>query len=172
MKSKRVKKPKKPKLGTLRRKAGQLWGERVRELHGNQCAICGFKHGSINGNGNPVYLNAHHIEGRNNYVTRFDLLNGIALCPGCHDLKTDSAEQSPIWFMEWLKANRPNLIRYILDIRTVRIETSVEWYQEIIGRLEKPVELTEAERTIVNFPESYRKWQTVAALPLTDVPPS
>lgn len=167
MANKKPKKPKKPKLGTLRRKADQLWSLRVRELHENRCAICGMLHGAPNANGQPVYLNAHHIEGRNNYITRFDFLNGIALCPGHHDLKRDSAEQSPLWFMEWLKNNRPNLPSYILGKREIKAETSVEWYLAIIKRLEKPIELTEEEKSIVNYPASYLR------LPLSPlVPPA
>lgn len=172
MPNKKQKKPKKPKLGTLRRKADQLWSERVRELHGHRCAICGMEHGKLNGNGSPVYLNAHHIEGRNNYATRFDILNGIALCPGHHDLKTDSAEQSPLWFMEWLKNNRPNLPAYILSRRNLEVETSVEWYQAILARFANPIVLTDEEKAIVNFPASYQKEPPAAPLLPTDEMPS
>jgi len=84
------------------------------------------------------------------------VLNGIALCPGCHDLKIDSAEQSPIWFMfEWLTKNRPKLIDYILEMRNGKVKTSAEWYLEIIEKLSNPIELTEEQKDTLNYPTSF-----------------
>jgi len=65
---KKTTKKKKPKLSTLSKKAMKLWSLRVRELHNHKCAICGFEHGTLNERGNKAYLNAHHIEGRKNWI--------------------------------------------------------------------------------------------------------
>lgn len=143
------------KLTTLRRKADKLWSERVRELHGFKCPICNFTHGTLNKKGNKIYLNSHHIEGRKNWALRFDILNGIALCPGHHDLNVDSAEQSPLWFMNWLKRNRPLLINYLLEKRTHSVKTSVKWYMEIIEHLNSPTLLTDRQTEILNYPASF-----------------
>ena len=49
-----------------------------------------------------TYLNAHHIFGRSNLSVRWDLDNGICLCPGHHTFSTFSAHQSPA-FTDWIK---------------------------------------------------------------------
>jgi len=49
-----------------------------------------------------TYLNSHHIFGKRNMATRWDLENGICLCSGHHTLNTFSAHQSPA-FEDWIK---------------------------------------------------------------------
>lgn len=146
---------KKPKRSTLRNKADKYWAFRIKELHEFQCAVCGKIDGSLNVKGNKTYLNAHHVDGRNNYRLRYDKLNGIALCTGCHDLNKNSAEQSPIWFYQWLLEKRPGLIDYILKVREEEVKITIEWYQDIIEECMNPFILSDDEQVAVNFPESF-----------------
>lgn len=80
----------------LKKKLDGLWSELVKQEAGNKCEVCSKKE----------YLNSHHIVGRRNLRLRWELYNGVCLCPGCHTFKRDSAHQNPIWFDEWLRDNR------------------------------------------------------------------
>lgn len=77
---------------SLRRLADKLWSECVKRRARWKCEICG-KEGN---------LQAHHIISRRNMATRYDLDNGIALCPACHF----QAHQNPIRFIEEIKRRR------------------------------------------------------------------
>jgi hypothetical protein len=88
-------KKKKPISKTkIRNKIDKLWSGIVRSL-GN-CQVCG----------KSDYLNAHHIIGRTDLRTRWDLRNGICLCSGCHTMNNQSAHNNPLWFMEWMREHR------------------------------------------------------------------
>jgi hypothetical protein len=148
-KSKKQKKVKLPSLPSLRRKALRLWTERVKDLQGNVCAFCGAKDGADNGRirkdgkMGKSYINAHHVEDKTNYALRWDVVNGVALCPSHHEFSKDSAHRSPVWFHEWLEKNRPGVIGYIKKHRSTRPQTADEYSREemldIIKRLEDPV---------------------------------
>ena len=56
------------------RKLDKLWSEKIKIIWGYKCARCG----------RTEYLNSHHIIGKSNFNTRWDLNNGICLCSGCH----------------------------------------------------------------------------------------
>lgn len=89
------------------RKLDKLWRDAIHERDG-YCQICGHK-GS--------YLNAHHVIGRRNQNLRWELQNGLLLCSGCHALKTLSAHQDPIWFLDWFKQKYPERYEYITSNR-------------------------------------------------------
>ena len=86
-----------------KKKLDSLWSTRIRSK--GRCEVCG-KDG---------YLNAHHIVGRRNRALRWDLRNGVCLCPGCHTFKTESAHQDLIWFNDWLKNNKAEDIDYLRE---------------------------------------------------------
>lgn len=71
-----------------------LWALIIKQRVG---AICEYE-GCIK----KTYLNSHHIFGKRNMATRFDLENGICLCSGHHTLNMFSAHQSPA-FEDWIK---------------------------------------------------------------------
>lgn len=74
-----------------------LWAEVVKLYDHNMCAVCG----------KTEYLNAHHIFSRNNRSTRYDLDNGVALCPSHHTFNNHmSAHKAPAEFIEWIKEKR------------------------------------------------------------------
>ena len=49
-----------------------------------------------------TYLNSHHIFGKANMATRWDLENGLCLCCGHHTMNNFSAHHSPA-FEDWIK---------------------------------------------------------------------
>ena len=51
-------------------------------------------------------LEGHHIEGRRNYDTRYEPINGACLCHAHHKLSRDSAHESPIEFLEMMLDQR------------------------------------------------------------------
>lgn len=153
-KVKKVKKQKLPSMVFLRRKAMRLWTEKVKDVQGRVCAICGIKDGTPNGvlsrktgKEGVTYINSHHIEDRSNYALRFDVLNGIALCPSHHEFGKDSAHRAPVWFIDWLTIHRPQVVEYVKKMRSARPQTSLGYSREdmmnIIAELEKPIADTE-----------------------------
>lgn len=67
----------------------KMWSKKVRDLAGNKCELCNCSEG----------LNAHHINGRKNYNTRWYIGNGICLCNNCHQKSMFSAHKNPVWFI-------------------------------------------------------------------------
>lgn len=90
------------KKKTVKNRLDRLWSQITREK--KYCEICG-KAGN----------NPHHIIGRRNLNLRWDLRNACLLCSGCHTLNRNSAHQNPIWFMDWLKQNRPEDLKYLKE---------------------------------------------------------
>jgi len=78
------------------------WSKDIRKYE--KCLICETTEG----------LNAHHIIPREIKETRFDLLNGIALCAKKHHkFGIYSVHMNPLWIHEVLKLKRPNQYNYI-----------------------------------------------------------
>lgn len=86
---------KKSELKRVNNKLDKTWSILIRSA--GACEYCC----SVN------HLQAHHIFGRRNQSTRWDLNNGICLCPGCHTFSNDfSAHQTPTTFTEWIIERR------------------------------------------------------------------
>ena len=79
-----------------KRKLDRLWSTLVKERANHKCEYCG----------KTTHLNSHHIFSRNNHSVRWDLENGVCLCPSHHVLGNFSAHKAPIEFSEWLKETR------------------------------------------------------------------
>ena len=80
------------------------WARQVKERDGLRCVICG----------SPERLNAHHIIVRENHETKFDVQNGISLCPKHHFFcRQISAHNNPLGFFLWLEKNRPEQLQYL-----------------------------------------------------------
>lgn len=75
-----------PRMQALRNtQSYKNWRESVYERDDHTCQECGARSSS----GNPVYLNAHHInpiKDNKNTLLIFDVDNGITLCEGCHNI--------------------------------------------------------------------------------------
>ena len=79
-----------------RNKKDKVWADLVKQRDGG-CVTCGKKE----------RLNAHHIIPRQNKEFRWNLYNGISLCPKHHRFSFEiSAHQNPYEFMKWLLKNK------------------------------------------------------------------
>lgn len=82
----------------------KAWAKEVKDRDGWKCVICG----------NPDRPNAHHIIARENHLTKFDIKNGLTLCPKHHFFcRQISAHNNPFGLQIWLKNNRPEIISYL-----------------------------------------------------------
>ena len=84
------------------KKKDKEWAIAVK-LDGSQtCALCSSN----------IRLNAHHIVPRQDKRLRWELVNGIALCPNHHRFSFEmSAHQNPFKFFLWFMNNRPEQFR-------------------------------------------------------------
>ena len=76
----------------LNKRLDDCWKLAVKIKYSWRCVYCGETH----------YINAHHIFGRVNRSVRWDLNNGLCLCPFHHTLGSFSAHQNPV-FVDWIK---------------------------------------------------------------------
>ena len=90
----------------LRDQLDKLWAEIVKQRARSVCEYKTCK--------KTDYLNSHHIFGRSNLSVRWNLDNGVCLCPGHHTFNNYSAHKAPIWFIEWIKKQR-----------------GIEWYENL-----------------------------------------
>ena len=77
----------------------KLWQYIIKARAGFCCEICGAS---------DKGLHAAHIIGRRGLWTRWQVKNGLAVCPDCH---VDSK------IKDWLKANDPNRYQWIIKQR-------------------------------------------------------
>ncbi len=79
----------------------------------NKCVICG----------DTKMPNAHHIIPKNFKETRWDVINGIILCPKHHKFGKFSAHKNALWFIFILQYLLPDKHQYLID-KLVEIENS------------------------------------------------
>lgn len=95
-----------PAKGRLKDFADRLWSLAVRDDWNHRCAVCGA--------GN---CDAHHLLPRQHEATRYDLRNGIALCPRHHQFDADiSPHQNAAGWMQWLLENHPLRHQWYVDM--------------------------------------------------------
>jgi len=76
-----------------RNKKDREWRKLVLESCNFKCVICGA----------TIRPNAHHIIPRNFKETRWDVNNGIILCPKHHKFGKFSAHKNGLWFIKFLQ---------------------------------------------------------------------
>ena len=82
------------------------WSIKVKERDGNHCALCP----------SVTLLNAHHLIGREFKQLRFDLDNGISLCPFHHQWSKDiSPHRNSFVFFVWFMTNRKEQYQRLLE---------------------------------------------------------
>jgi hypothetical protein len=82
----------------------KAWANAVKDRDGRKCVICG----------DTERLNAHHIIVRENHETKYDIHNGLSLCPKHHFFcRQISAHNNPLGMFMWLEANRPDQMIYL-----------------------------------------------------------
>jgi len=110
---------------SLMKKLDDVWKVVIKERDGYKCQVCG----------RTDTLNSHHIIGKRNKVTRWEMDNGICLCTSHHVFGLKSAHQSPIWFAEWLKEARPVEYGHLKEIENNYIKWTVESLQSKLDEL-------------------------------------
>jgi len=85
-------------------KDDKKWAKEVKDRDGWKCVICG----------STIRPNAHHIIAREVTDLRWDVYNGITLCPKHHRFsRVLSAHQNPFLFFMWLKERRWETYKYL-----------------------------------------------------------
>jgi hypothetical protein len=88
-----------------KRKKLKAWSDNIRESYNYKCFVPGC---SI-----IKKLNAHHVIPKEIQETKFDLKNGVSLCPGHHKFKNFSAHKNPLWFINLLRELEPGKYQYL-----------------------------------------------------------
>ena len=112
------------KLGTktyYKKKADNLVSKIVRKK--GHCEWCG----------NSKNLQCAHYVGRNNHTLRFDLMNVICLCAGCHRKGHDY----PNKFVKWFEGKFPNRISYIEMNQNRLTKRTARDYKELVEMLKE-----------------------------------
>jgi hypothetical protein len=122
--------PQRPSKKTLRNKLDKTWSELVKLQAGRKCEVCG----------KTENLNSHHIVGRCNLRLRWEVFNGVCLCPGCHTFKRDSFHQNPVWAEDWLRENRGQDLKLIRATMGEIKKWSIEEMQEKLAELQEALE--------------------------------
>ena len=118
------KKKENPNSTYWKKKADIEWG---RIIHEANCCLVG---GNCSGN-----FEAHHLISRGNTLTRHDPKNGVLLCSLHHKWSKDcSPHMAPIQFTEFLRANCPEKIEYVMENR---YKTGKPDYKEAFERLKE-----------------------------------
>lgn len=121
-KSKKIKKL--SRLPTIRNRLFRLWSEAVLSRTNWTCEYCGAKKGDINKNQKKIKIDAHHLFSRNikDAVLKFDIRNGIAVCPSCHKFGSNSFHRNPIITIIWLQKNHFDRLDFVLNNWTITID--------------------------------------------------
>jgi hypothetical protein len=134
-----MKKKKLDSIPKINRRLFKLWSEAVRKRAGYKCEFCGIERGSIGENGKKIKVDAHHLMSRNvsDSPMKFEILNGISLCPKHHKFSPDSSfHMNPVMTMDWLQKNIPERFKYVLENYLIRVNLhNREILEEIEARL-------------------------------------
>ena len=81
----------------------KTWSVMVRTRDNYQCRHCG----------STEWVQAHHLRRREFWATRWQLMNGIALCAKCHEFSNDfSAHGTPDKFEAWIRDSEPEVYAF------------------------------------------------------------
>ena len=101
------------------RKLHEEWRKKV-YARDKWCQICGpVAYGTVPTTGVVLYqkqkrLNAHHLIPKEFKEYRWDVDNGMTLCVHHHTLGRFSAHKNPVWFNQWLRNCRPEILKLAL----------------------------------------------------------
>ncbi len=113
------------KLKVIDKLLDSAWSKLVKLRAGNKCEIefCG----------KTRYLNSHHIFTRRNKAVRWNVLNGVALCPGHHTLYSKfSAHATPVLFHNWMVKTKGQNFIDKLTLKASGISKLHKFEKEII----------------------------------------
>ena len=113
----------KPTMKSLSNKADRIWAEKVKARAKGRCEYCGSYEG----------VQSHHVVSRRVRRLRFDVRNGVALCPRDHLI---FAHQHPLAFARWFSEYRPEDHAYLTDPDNVKpIQRSLSDMEEVLEDL-------------------------------------
>lgn len=116
--------------GQLTKKLDDAWSLAVKIKAEYKCEVCGKKD----------TLNSHHIVGRRNRQTRWDVKNGVCLCVKHHKFGIESAHEDPLWFKEWLEDKRWEDYAYLYTVKNQIKKWTLEDMEELLSKLNKQVD--------------------------------
>jgi 5-methylcytosine-specific restriction endonuclease McrA len=89
-----------------KRKAWKAKALEIRARDSHQCQVCK----------RTVFLDVHHLIGREVEEYWLEPLNLITLCKKCHKFSRElSAHKQPVYFAIWLKLNKPEQYKWVED---------------------------------------------------------
>lgn len=84
-------------------KEDKAWAKQVKDRDGWKCVVCNSE----------IRPNAHHIIPRELHRTKFDIWNGLTLCPKHHFFSRDiSAHNNPLALFIWMEKFRSEQFNY------------------------------------------------------------
>ena len=121
-KTEKIKKKKLESTAKIRRRLFKLWSLIVRK--NSECEFCGIENKATNINGISTKLDAHHLISRDvkDMPLKFEIKNGICLCPICHKWGMPSFHRDAITTITWLIKNHPDRYNYVLNNSSVRVD--------------------------------------------------
>lgn len=169
-KEKKIKKVKVVSLPKLRNKLFKLWSEAVRERAQFKCEFCGIENKSINVNGISTKLDSHHFVSRKvkDMPIKFDINNGICVCPICHKWGIPSFHRDPITTITWLIQNSPERYNYVLKSIGVRVDLDNRLVLEEIERkliAKESLDLEKLQQIDKEFPREQKKPKKIPPTP-------
>ena len=161
---KTIKKKKLESIPKINRRLFKIWSEAVRSRAMFKCEYCKIENKAINVNGVSTKLDAHHLISRKvkDLPLKFDINNGICLCPICHKWGIPSFHRDPITTITWLIANSPERYNYVLNNVNLRVDLD---NREVLKEIEKCLnegksldinKLKEIEKTFPKEPKKTR----------------
>jgi hypothetical protein len=162
-------KKKKKKLDSIpkiNRRLFRLWSEAVRDRCNSTCELCGVKKGDLNDNEVPIKIDAHHFLSRDikDCPLKFDILNGVGVCPFCHKFGIPSFHRDPVYTITWLQENRPERYEYVLKNSSFKVDLqNRKVLEEIEARLlaKESLDLDKLAQIESSFPRQSRKKEVI-----------
>jgi len=145
-KQKKEKVQKKKKLEStakIRRRLFKLWSLAVRENANFKCEFCGIENKATNINGISTKLDAHHLISRDvkDMSLKFEIKNGICVCPICHKWGMPSFHRDAITTITWLIKNHLDRYSYVLYNSSFRVDLD---NRAVLEEIEKRLILKES----------------------------
>ena len=161
----KIKKTKKTKLEStakIQRRLFKLWSEAVRERAMLKCEYCGIENKAININGVSTKLDSHHFISRKvkNMPLKFEIKNGICVCPICHKWGMPSFHRDPITTITWLIKTSPERYDYVLNNSSIRVDLDNRLVLEEIERkllAKESLDLDKLKQIEKDFPKEPKK---------------
>ena len=111
------------KLKGIDGKLDEAWSMAVKKKAGFKCEHCHKR--------SP--LNSHHIFSRSKRSVRWDVMNGICLCVGCHTFSSKfSAHKTPTEFTNWLYRYKGQEYMDLLTLKANSISKLHKFEKELL----------------------------------------